>query len=247
MSRRRIIQKKNIINIQEGLTIGIIVPVTSRKRNYKDIMDTDFFKILIPGFLKTYDKSGKYKYNFYIGYDNDDSFYINNKEEIEKAFDKMFEGKVGLKIIEMIDLRGKVGEIWSRLANIGSEDCDYLYQLGDDIKMISSGWEDTFISQLLSSSNIGVTGPNDLNNQNILTQSFVHITHLKIFGDYYPKGIKNWYIDDWITAVYRPKKIKHILVNNIGGMPRYEIEDNRDNYLKILKESRIILKDYLMK
>ena len=246
MSRRRKIIKKNTSHIPDDLTIGIITPVTSKKRNYTEIMDTDFFKILIPGFLETYDKSGKYNYNFYLGYDDDDSFYINNKEEMEKLFNKIFEQKIGFKMIEMINLQGKVGQIWSRLADAASKESDYLYQIGDDIKMMDSGWEDVFISHLLETSNIGVTGPDDINNQRVLTQSFVHTTHLKIFQDYFPKEIKNWYIDDWITAVYKPRKIKHIKVRNSGGEPRYDVDDNKDNYLKILIKSRTTLKEYLM-
>ena len=36
-----------------------------------------------------------------------------------------------------------------------------------------------------------------------MTQSFVHCTHLRIFGNYYPRQFKNWYSDDWATQVVR--------------------------------------------
>lgn len=38
----------------------------------------------------------------------------------------------------------------------------------------------------------------------ILTHDMVHRTHLEIFPTYYPAGLSNWYMDDWITIVYQP-------------------------------------------
>jgi len=246
MPLRRVKNTNITGNIPDNLKIGLIVPVCSRKRNYNNVLDTDFFRILVNSFSKTYDNSGKYSYNFYLGYDDDDSFFIDNKEEMKKEFDIIFEEKICFNMIEMIDLQGKVGQIWSKLADIASKDCDYFYQIGDDIEIISNGWENFFISELLKNNNIGVTGPNDINNPRILTQSFVHITHLEIFKDYYPKEIDNWYIDDWITAVYRPSKIRHIMVRNSGGIPRYNVVDDKDNYLRVLYNSRKILSDYIL-
>lgn len=243
MSRRRIIKKNTII--PDNLTIGFIVPICSRKRNYQSVSDTDFFKILVESFLKTYDKTGKYKYNFYLGHDNDDFFFMNNKDEMKRQFDTVTGNKIGFNMIEMQNLQGKVGQIWSRLADIASEECDYLYQIGDDIKIITDGWENVFVTMLLQNNNIGVTGPNDIDQYRILTQSFVHTTHLKIFGDYYPKEIENWYIDDWITSVYRPKKLKNILIKNCGGIPRYNVVNDKKNFLKVLEKSKKILEEYL--
>ena len=40
--------------------------------------------------------------------------------------------------------------------------------------------------------------------QRIFTQSFVHRTHLEIFGFLYPPVFRNWYSDDWISEVYKP-------------------------------------------
>ena len=35
-----------------------------------------------------------------------------------------------------------------------------------------------------------------------MTQSFVHCTHLAVFGYYYPPHFRNWFSDDWATQVY---------------------------------------------
>jgi hypothetical protein len=52
---------------------------------------------------------------------------------------------------------------------------------------------------------VGVVGPNHQGgNERILTQDFVHRTHLTVFGDYYPRELSNWWVDDWMTRVYSP-------------------------------------------
>lgn len=47
-----------------------------------------------------------------------------------------------------------------------------------------------------------MTGPADVSNRRILTQSFVHRTHIEIFGVYFAEPFKNWWSDDWLTKVY---------------------------------------------
>lgn len=242
MNRRRVIKKDNYLQKISSLydlkanNIAFIIPVSSRKRNYKNIQDIDFFRILYNSFLKTCD-SKNYNYSFYLGYDDDDIYYQTNKKEIEKYFKNI--SNDNLYLIEISGLQGCLGEIWSRLADIASKDNDFLYQIGDDIMMLDSGWENVFISKLKEFNYIGVVGPKDLNSINcILTQSFVHITHLNIFGSYYPKKIKNWYIDDWITNVYPEHQITDIKVINSGGCPRYEIVNDKKGFLETLKESK---------
>ena len=53
--------------------------------------------------------------------------------------------------------------------------------------------------------NFGITGPRDTNNARLMTQSFAHCTHLRIFGWYYRPAFANWYSDDWATQVYGTK------------------------------------------
>ena len=94
----------------DNITIAIIVPICSRKRTYKNVLDTDFFRILVIVFQKHMINQVNITYNFYLGYDNDDFFFINNKEGMKTEFDKIFENKIGFNMIEMINLQGKVGQ-----------------------------------------------------------------------------------------------------------------------------------------
>jgi hypothetical protein len=234
---------KNFYDIKSN-NIAFIIPVTSRKRNYNNINDIDFFKYLYSSFNKNSSRD-KYNYSFYLGYDDDDLFYIENKEKIINFFNN-FGNKDKIFLIKINGLQGKVGEIWSKLADIASIDNDFLYQIGDDITLLTDNWEELFISDIKKNNFIGVTGPDDINNSSgILTQSFVHVTHLSIFKSYFPKEIKNWYIDDWITNVYDAKRNMKIKVRNCGGEPRYKVDNNKNNYKSILEKDKLYYNNIL--
>tara|TARA_R110000868_G_scaffold54043_1_gene169327 strand:- start:1815 stop:2747 length:933 start_codon:yes stop_codon:yes gene_type:complete len=257
MSRRlRKIKKRAVIETppkllkyypSESFKIGFIIPVTSNRRNYQDVSQTDFFKILFPSFLKTVSSDSKYQYSFYLGYDDDDDFYLKSLEETDRYFNEVCQGKYTLQMHPMKELKGKVGQIWTNLALIAAKECDYLYQSGDDIKFLCSGWEDIFITKLRKNDNFGVVGPWDTkyNDGRILTQSFVHVTHLQIFGFYYPSTIVNWYVDDWITSIYNASPEREIEVQNCGGTPRYQVKNNRGIYLQAMMEFKPKLYQFL--
>ena len=69
---------------------------------------------------------------------------------------------------------------------------------------------------------------------------------MEIFGFYFPKEIKNWFCDDWITKIYYPEHfylINHQL-RNIGGEPRYNIV-SQSNWKNLVKRDREILMKYI--
>lgn len=241
------IKIKPLETFKNKITIGFIIPTTSNKRKYKNILQTDFFNILLKSIIKT-KLDNKFNYKFYLGYDNDDDFFNKNDSELKNEFKKLNIPNTSIKTIRIYNKKGKLGEIWSELAKNARKECDYFYQMGDDIKILTSGWEKTFIEKLKENNNIGVVGPLDINNKNLLTQSFVHKTHLDIFGEYYPKEIKNWHIDDWITKVYQPNfshKILNKKVKNSGGPPRYEVKRSDNELKKCLKRDKNTLREYL--
>lgn len=226
--------------------IGIIIPTTSNKRNYQNIQEIDFFKIVFSSFIKCMNKDKKYNYNFYLGYDDDDQFYLQNHQKIIDHFNNFGHENLTISLYKVENMKSKVGQIWSFLAEKAKEKNHFLYQIGDDISFIDSGWEDIFIENLKKSNYLGVTGPLDLNNIKLLTQSFVHILHLEIFGTYFPPEIINWYIDDWIMNVYSSTQDRRIKVINKGGPDRYNRVDNRNNYINILNRDKIKLEKYLI-
>jgi len=82
---------------------------------------------------------------------------------------------------------------------------DYLVRVNDDTEFVSRSWISHSVRTLsyLSPPLLGVVGPVcDKSPPNILTHDMVHSTHLEIFSTYYPNEFDNWWIDDWISAVY---------------------------------------------
>lgn len=245
---KKINSVENFDNKTKNITIGFIIPVTSNKRNYDSVEEIDFFKILLKSLLPTLSK--EYQYNFYLGYDDTDKYFSHSKiqRQIINNFTKLAPLTTNLKLIKIVGKKGKLGNIWTILAQEAISEVDYLYQCGDDIQFIDTNWTEKFVNILRKNNNLGVTGPLDLNNKSLLTQSFVHQKHLDIFGFYFPPNIKNWYIDDWIHNVYSPKYNfweKNITVKNSGGPPRYKVEYNKEIYEKELEKGKKKLKQYV--
>lgn len=250
MNRRRKIKKEMLnssdINIKKPTryNIAIIIPTTSNKRNFNSINDYIFFKLFLPTFLETV--SNDHNYNFYLGYDHDDHFFINNNSEIVKYFNDKTTDNFSIKLISMKNLKGKVGKIWSILANEAKKENNYIYQIGDDVRFLTKNWDNYFISKLLFTNNIGCVGPYDLRtNSFLLTQTFVHTTHLDIFKNYFPEEIINWDIDCWITFIYGSIGDHNVKINNEGGSERYTPINDKNNYINIRNKDISLLENYL--
>ena len=221
--------------------IALLIPVTSRSRTLTNINQTDIVKHLLPTFGQT--ASTQNRYTIYVGYDTDDKYYTNLgvQSAIRQKF-RQFRGKLlaTIQFIANAPCRGHVTLVWNKLcAKAHADGADYMYQLGDDVKMLTQNWDVHCIKTLKANQNIGVTGPLDVNNHFILTQSFVPRNHYDIFGFYFPPAIKNWFCDDWITLVYKKyfrlfrinDKVK---VKNSGGKPRYTVVNKKNVYLNQL-------------
>ena len=54
---------------------------------------------------------------------------------------------------------------------------------------------------------------------------------MDLFGYYFPPEIINWFCDDWINGVYRDIQhfypLKNHLCINVGGQPRYEVNNQQ--------------------
>jgi hypothetical protein len=215
------------MNLNSGnFKIGILVPSTSRNRDWENITDSYLYSIFLKSFLLTYNK--EYEYVIYVGIDKDDKLLISveSQQVVQRLIGIM--KNVTLKFIEIDCEPGHVTEMWNYLfTKAYNQGCDYFFQSGDDIEFLSNDWVKLSIYQLQKSRGIGVTGPVDLNNPRILTQSFVSRKHYEKLGYYFPKEIKNWYCDDWITELYisigKLFPLGTHLCKNSGGAPRYKI------------------------
>lgn len=248
------------------MKIGILIPSTSRNRNWKSIKESYLYNCFLKSLLLTCDSG--HEYYVYVVADDDDRIYSNPAEKKElQRFTKVF---MHLHVIFLSSNgipKGWVTHMWNRAFQKAYDDnCDYFFQCGDDIIFQQHGWVNASIAKLQHRHNIGLTGPLDIDRWNsgpfsrpggerfIQTQSFVSRRHMEIFGFYFPPEIKNWYCDDWMTHVYYPELFYQIdfFVKNSGGAPRYEVVGSlnpncpiRKKCFELVSKHRSILKNYL--
>ena len=206
----------------------MLIPSTSKGRNWTTIQESYLFKHTLKSFLLTYDKS--HKYTFYIGIDRDDRIYDNkiNIDYFIKFAKVMINIDISFVYMDNIP-KGHLTVMWNKLFKIAYDDeCEYFFQCGDDIEFKTNGWVEDCISKLQENNNIGLVGPVN-NNPRILTQSFVSKKHMELFGYYFPPEIINWFCDDWINEVYRSINkffpLENHLCINVGGTPRYNVNN----------------------
>lgn len=211
------------------MKIALLIPSTSRGRDWSSVKETYLYNYTIKTFGITYDK--EHEYRFYIGIDRDDPVY--DRPDVRKYLEKFVSviKNVSIDFIYMDGItKGHLTVMWNRLFAKAYEDGnDYFFQCGDDISFDTPGWVNACIEKLNKSDGIGMTGPLN-NNARILTQSFVSRKHMELFGRYFPEEIINWCCDDWINEVYIGINMfyplrSHLCIN-VGGQPRYEINND---------------------
>ena len=236
------------------MKIGILIPATSRGRDWKTYKECYLFNNTLKTFILTYDKENEYK--FYIGIDREDKIYDNkeNKDNIKRFISIIKNVDIEFYFMDGIK-KGHLTIMWNKLFKQAyDENCDYFFQCGDDIEFKTKGWVNDCISVLKHHNNIGLTGPLN-NNMRILTQSFVSRKHMELFSYYFPPEIINWFCDDWINDVYRginrfyPLQ-KHICFN-IGGQPRYNINNlvykNQESFNAVHNKMKEICKQIVQR
>lgn len=211
------------------MKIALIIPSTSKNRDWKSFKDSYLLQMTLKTFFTTFDK--EHEYIFYIGIDRGDPIYDNSEQQNQfKRFVSIMKNTT-MHFIYMDDItKGHLTKMWNILFKRAYDDnCDYYYQCGDDIEFKTAGWINASIEKLNENNDIGMTGPIN-NNSRLLTQSFVSRRHMDIFGYYFPEEIMNWFCDDWINEIY--KQIGHFfplnnhLSINMGGNPRYDINND---------------------
>lgn len=215
--------------------VAMIIPMTSRNRNFESIKNTPFFRIIYQSLKRTIEEG--YQYKVFLGVDDDDDFFIFNKEEIENLkFDN-----VDIEMYVINNHQHSPVGVWNELFKIAyNEEYEYFYQIGDDILLVDKDWTSKFISNL--ESNLA-TGPLDVNMDKLMTQSFVDRRHYETFGFYFPTEFKNWFCDNWMHTVYQVTNNLNwdhdIRVRNSGGAERYDIDMFDQNEFRKIVERDI--------
>lgn len=221
------------------MKIGLLVPCTSKGREWKTMRDTYLFHYTLKTFLAT--RSPEHQYVLYLGYDADDRIFSKKEEQ---DYLRVFDKWITIRFVPLHEPPGYLTKMWNRLFRMAyDEGCDYFFQCGDDIFFRSQGWINDCIQVLQTNGNVGLTGPDNKNGR-ILTQAFVSRKHMEIFGSFFPETIVNWGCDDWYNWVYEGHlfPLKDHLCTNEGGDPRYVInhdasfDDDRTKSLVVLRK-----------
>lgn len=211
------------------MKIAVLIPSTSKGRDWTNVKETYLYNHTLKTFVLSYDR--EHEYRFYVGIDRGDKIYDNPdvKQYLERMTSILKNTSIEFVYMDGID-KGHLTVMWNRLFEKSyADEYDYFFQCGDDISFETQGWVNESIRILEAHNGIGMTGPMN-NNSRILTQSFVSRRHMDLFGRYFPEEIINWCCDDWINEVYKSigyfLPLRHHFCNNIGGEPRYDINND---------------------
>ena len=240
------------------IRICLGVPMTSKGTRMESVKDSPLWPNLFDSFMHSVDwRTNRYIFQFYLGFDKADEMYDTGDtwtemRDIFKARAKyrleedlieaslittIMETQLQIKIMHFAHLEGAPTQVVSQIMlQAYGDGFDYFYQVNDDTIIETPHWAPGLVAALAgnpSIPNFGVTGPLDTNNDKIFTHSFVHRTHIEVFGHLFPPSFKNWWSDDWISTVYgkehtfRPTnlKIKHnVGAQKLAGFTRYEVD-----------------------
>lgn len=222
----------------QNYKIALLVPTTSINTNCKNIESGNLYQFLIKSFLNTAEPFHQYK--FFVGIDRNDHIYDNKSNwDIIKNQLKTNKHNIEIEFVYLDTPKGKLSVMWNILAKKAyKEKYEYFYQIGDDIEFVNKHWVNNCIQKLQETFGIGISGLIDEHRIDILTQSFCHYTHINIFNTFFPEEYDNWYIDDWISDIYKDKyynpNINLILLNKTGA--RYQIIDIGYVHSEIVKK-----------
>jgi len=205
------------------MSIAVLVPVCSRAHIWIDFKDCFLMNRLLPSFNAT--KESTYSYTFYFGVDDDDSFFLTYRSELEALG----------KVVILSGCQHAPAWAWNRLAEVAYNDGhEYLFQIGDDVVIQTPGWTSRFITKLKQHKNRGLVGPKNpvnfalrVGGTQVIENAFVHRSHYTLFKTFFHPSIRNWHCDEWLTQIYQgfcSYTDEEVLVDNGCIDKRYQIE-----------------------
>ena len=221
--------------------IHVAVCTLSRsKKTWKNLQNSDLFRFFLKSIYQTTKQhSNDYYITLHVGVDDDDKFWLVFSDEAVQESKQKFD--MNLTIYKYRVIEKNTLPMNALMQDAKNSKADYFVRLNDDTQIITNAWVQHAIAvlRLFHPPNIGVVGPTcNQGNTRILTHDMVHRTHFDIFETYYPKELKNWYIDDWISAVYgsnRTKKMQNwVVMHHVQGGTRYQPSTFQSKMLRSL-------------
>jgi hypothetical protein len=231
--------------------VAVVAPVTTRFSGLRSTTRTAYATQLFGSVVDTLARSDDNKdldLVFYIGYDAGDPVWDKPnaipdllpvvRSHISSKYapragayrDKSGKALPGLQLkavrCESDSMVAASNCVISRLFEDGAE---YWYRVNDDTTFVTTNWIRDFTNVLANFNppNLGVVAPTcKQGNTGIMTYDFVHRTHWIVHGSQYPRVLKNWWCDDWVSFTYgkaRTLKLPGQEVRHHVTITRYKV------------------------
>ncbi len=227
-------------NDLDSRPVVAVCTLSRSTQSWKNFKQSDLYRFFLKSVYETTRESFRiYDIALHVGVNDNDHFFVNRTDEAMLVAAHEFGMNLTFYKYKMTEPDTlPMNSLMQDAANTGAH---YLVRLNDDTEIMTKGWIPYAVAKLRSFSppNIGVVGPIcKQGNTRILTHDMVHRKHLDIFGSYYPKILKNWYIDDWISTVYGPsrtsKLMNWVVIHHVEGGTRYKPTTLQHKLLKPL-------------
>eukprot|EP00756_Hemistasia_phaeocysticola_P003781 Hpha_TRINITY_DN12448_c0_g2::TRINITY_DN12448_c0_g2_i1::g.42906::m.42906 len=212
-------------------TVVAIVAPTRSQKTWKSLNDASLFTKLIPSINRTIlpQERELISVRLHLAIDKGDQFWEKNLSRLRELCASFVD--VRAVFVKKDPLRpGRVPHNNGCLQAY-NDGADFIARVNDDTEFASVGWMSMAISALGRSDPpfVGVVGPLDGVNTRILAHDFTHRTHMTIMKqNYYPVVFDNWYLDDWVTMVYRPGRLYRL----VGWKVRHHTNSHGTRYGK---------------
>lgn len=183
---------KTVVFRPNGLPLVCVLMATTSRNRF------DALVLSVPSLPRTLERN--FNYELWIG--------LDKGETIQPGLAQLAY-PVPIHVVEVHNPLRKPGPVFNNISAAAVESgCEYLYRINDDTELLGQ-WTSKFVKALqgFDPPNVGIVGPTcHEGNSAILTHDFVHRTHHAIFGYHYPSSLTDWWLDDWISQVYGPKR-----------------------------------------
>jgi len=221
--------------------VAVVMCATSKGIMSKNFSNMAWVQLMIPSLVSTIE-SDSYRYEVFVGVDDNDNFWMNpqNQQELQRRAGHLPVNVYGFPSKHRNHI--PMNKILKVAYSLGA---DYLVRINDDSSFETSGWTTLGVNTLASYDPpyVGVVGPTcHEGNTKILTHDMVHKTHLVIFEDYYPAVFDNWWLDNWISSVYGTNRT----TKHPGWLVKHHTRHHGTRY-KVNHTKIVFLKDELAK
>jgi hypothetical protein len=179
-------------------------------------------------------KSYDIPYKFFIGVDHDDDFFIQHEDDLKGLLEKC---GIDFELIFVENPDHKPCPVWNNLFEIAyNQGYEYFLQTGDDIQFLDP-FDREFIDYIESKDNLAIAGGVCDVNASIITQVFLHRSHMDVFGFLFPPELPDWGSDNWITATYT-------LFQRANKSQNHKIKNSMITWQKISSDRYVVSKNY---